>query len=65
MINHKNLCSSLAKKGGTITLSLNDQHSIGVFSVGKEGSTLGASFGSMSEGMGRAPTQHRVSLWTL
>ena len=42
MINHKNFCTSLAKKGGTITLSLNDQPSIGAFSIGKEGSALGA-----------------------
>ena len=41
MINHKNFCRSLAKKGGTITLSLNDQPNIGAFSIGKEGSVLG------------------------
>ena len=43
MINHKNFCRSLAKKGGTITLPLssNDQPSIGAFSIGKEGSALG------------------------
>ena len=41
MINHKFFCRSLAKKGGTITLSLNDQPSIGAFSIGNEGSTLG------------------------
>ena len=46
MIIHKKICRILAKKGGTITLSLNDQHSIGAFSVGKEGSALGASFRS-------------------
>ena len=33
---------SLEKKGGTITLSSNDQPSIGAFSIGKEGSALGA-----------------------
>ena len=42
MINHKKSCRSLAKKGGTITLSLNDQPSIGAFSIGKEGSALRA-----------------------
>ena len=41
MINHKNFCRSLAKKGGTITLSSNDQPSIGDFSIGKEGSASG------------------------
>ena len=68
MINHKNFCRSLAKKGGTITLALNDQSSIGAFSIGNEGSASGAcsqnwerfwselpkkaSFGSGSEGVG-------------
>ena len=42
MINHKNFCRSLAKKGGTITLSLNYQPSIGAFSIGKEGNASGA-----------------------
>ena len=72
MINHKNFCRSLAKKGGTITLSLNDQPSIGAFSIGKEGSALGAcsqnwehfgaSFqrkrasGAGARGVGKAPT---------
>ena len=42
MINHKNFCKSLAKKGGTITLSSNDLPSIGAFNIGKEGSALGA-----------------------
>lgn len=52
MINHKNFYRSLAKKGGTITLSSNDQPSIGAFSIGNEGSASGAcsqnweSFGS-------------------
>ena len=32
----------MAKKGGTITLSSNDQPSIGAFSIGKEGSASGA-----------------------
>ena len=42
MINHKKTYTSLAKKGGTITLSSNDQPSIGAFRIGKVGSALGA-----------------------
>ena len=42
MINHNSFYRSLAKKGGTITLSSNDQPSIGAFSIGKEGNALGA-----------------------
>ena len=42
MINHKSFYRSLAKKGGTITLSSNDQPSIGSFSIGEVGSALGA-----------------------
>ena len=70
MINHNNFYMSLEKKGGSITLSSNDQPSIGAFSIGKEGSAsgapwervpktesiLGASFGSGSKGVGRATT---------
>ena len=76
MNNHNNFCKSLAKKGGTITLSSNDQPCIGAFSIGKEGSAsgalwehapktgsvLGASFVSGSNGVGGAPTQHRIQL---
>ena len=40
MINHNIFYRSLAKKGGTITLSSNDQPSIGAFSIEKEGSIL-------------------------
>ena len=50
MINHKNFCRSLAKKGGTITLSSNDQPSIGAFSIVKEGSALGAFWEQAFEG---------------
>ena len=42
MINQKKFCRSLEKEGGTIILSWNDQPSIGGFSIGKEGSALGA-----------------------
>ena len=62
MINHKNFCRSLTKKGGTITLSLNDQPSIGAFSIGEVGSASGVCsqnwerFGSGSE---EAPLQQR------
>ena len=41
MINHNSFYRSLAKKGGTITLSSNYQPSIGDFSIEKEGSTSG------------------------
>lgn len=71
MINHNYFYMSLAMKGGTITLSSNDQPSIGAFSIGEVGSASGspwerfgselpkeASFGSGSEGVGGAPTQH-------
>ena len=50
MINHKNFCRSLAKKGATMTLSLNDQPSIGAFSIGNEVSALGAFWERASEG---------------
>ena len=59
-----------------MTLSSNDQPGIRAFSIGKEGSALGAcsqnwerfgselpneaSFGSGSKGVGGAPTQHRT-----
>ena len=76
MINDKNFCRSLAKKGVTITLSSNDQPSIGALSIGKVESALGvcsqnwerfgtelpkeASFESGSEGVGSATTQHSL-----
>ena len=44
MMNHKNLCKNLTRKGGTITFSSNDQPSIRAFSIGKEGSVSRASW---------------------
>ena len=40
MINHNSFYRSLVKKGGAITLSSNDQPSIGALSMGEVGSVL-------------------------